>query len=58
MSDLYNTLSYIIKKIYVYVKRNVYMNVKYTSNAIQNVCEMWNLHTLELFYHTQIVQFI
>ena len=34
------------------------MNVKYTAHAIQDLCEMRDLHNLELFDHTQIEQFI
>ena len=37
------------QKIYIYVNRNVDMNVKYTANAIQDVCEMRNIHNFELF---------
>ena len=47
MSDCYNLLSYNNnKKIEVYVNRNVDMNVKYTANAIHDLCEMWDLHNV------------
>ena len=36
-SDWYNSLSYIIKEIYVYVNRNVDIIVKYTANAIEDL---------------------
>ena len=34
------------------------MNVKYTGNAIQDVCEMRDLHTFEQFGNTEIEQFV
>ena len=59
MSDWYNSFSYIRKKIYVYVNRNVDMNVKYyTAHAIQDLCEMRDLHNFELFDNAGIEQFI
>ena len=47
MCDWYKSLSYIDKKMYVYVNRNIDMNVKYTTHAIQDVCEMRDLHSFE-----------
>ena len=38
MSDWYNSFSYIGKKIDVYVNTKIDMNVKYTANAIQDLC--------------------
>ena len=35
-----NSFSYIDKKIDVYVNRKVDMNVKYTANTLQDLCEM------------------
>ena len=43
-SDWYNSFSYISKKIDIYVNRKIDMNVKYTANAIQDLCEMRDLH--------------
>ena len=34
------------------------MNVKYIAYAIQDLCEMRDLHNIELFGYTQIEQFI
>ena len=53
-----NSFSYIDKKMYVYVNRKDDMNVKYTANAIQDLCEMRDLHNIELFDTTEIEQFI
>ena len=58
MSDWYNSFSYIDKKIYVYVNRKVDVNVKYTAHAIQDLCEMRDLHNFELFDNAGIEQFI
>ena len=58
MSDWYNSFSYIDKKIDDYVNRKVDMNIKYMANAIQDLCEMWDLHNFELFDNTEIEQFI
>ena len=44
MSDWYNSFSYIDKKIDVYVNRKVDINVKYNAHAIQDLCEMRDLH--------------
>ena len=55
MSDWYNSFSYIDKKIDVYVNRKVDMNVKYTAHAIQDLCEMRDLHN---FDNAEIEQFI
>ena len=55
MSDWYNSFSDIYKKIYAYVNRKVDMNVKYTANAIQDVCEMRDLHNFELFENTLLL---
>ena len=41
MSDWYNSCSYIDKKIDVYVNRKIDMNVKYSANAIQDLCEIF-----------------
>ena len=54
MSDWYNSFSYIDKKIYVYVNRKVDMDVKYTAHAIQDLCEMRDLHNFELFDNAEI----
>ena len=53
MSDWYISLSYNHKR-----NRTVDMNVKYTANAIQDLCEIRDLHNFERFDHTQIKQFI
>ena len=37
------------KKIDVYANRKVDMNVKYTAHAIQDLCEMRDIHNFELF---------
>ena len=58
MSDWKNSCSYIHKKIDVYVNRKIDMNVKHTENAIQDLCEMRDLHHFELFDNTEIEQFI
>ena len=58
MSDWYNLFSYIDKKIDVYVNRTVDMNVKYTAHAIQDLCEMRDLHNFELFDNAEIEQFM
>ena len=58
MSDWYNSFSYIGKKIDVYVNRKSDMNVKYTANALQDLCEMRDLQNFELFDNTEIEQFI
>ena len=58
MSDWYNSFSYIDKKIYVYVNRKSDMNVKYTANAIHDLCEMRDFHNFELYDNTEIEQFI
>ena len=58
MSDWYNSLSYIDKKTDVYVNRKVDMNVKYTAHAIQDLCEMRDLHNFELIDNAKIEQFI
>ena len=49
---------YIYKKIDVYVNRKVDTNVKYTAHAIQDLCEMRDLHNFELFDNAEIEQFI
>ena len=49
MSDWYNSFSYNNEKIYVYVSRNVNMNVEYRENTIQDLCEMWDSNNFELF---------
>ena len=48
----------LIKKIDVYVNRKVDMNVKYTAHAIQDLCEMRDIHNFELFDNAEIEQFI
>ena len=58
MSDCYNSFSYIDKKIDVYVNRKVDINVKYTAQAIQDSCEMRDLHNFELFDNAEIEQLI
>ena len=58
MSDWYNSFSYIDEKIDVYVNRNVYMNVKYTAHAIQDLCEMRDVHNFERFDNAEIEQCI
>ena len=58
MSDWYNSFSCIDKKIDVYVNRKVDMNVKYTAHAIQDLCEMRDIHNFELFDNAEIEQFI
>ena len=30
------------------------MNVKYTTHAIQDLCEIWDLHNFELFDNAEI----
>ena len=37
----------------IYVHRNVDMYVKYTVNAVQDLCEMRDLQNFERFDHTQ-----
>ena len=34
------------------------MNVKYTVHAIQDLCEMRDIHNFELFDNAEIAQFI
>ena len=34
------------------------MSVQYTANAIQDLCDMRDLHNVELFDNTEIEQFI
>ena len=46
------------KKIYVYVNREVDMNIKYSAHVIQDLCEMRDLHNFELFDNAEIEQFI
>ena len=58
LSDWHNSFSYIDKKIDVYVNRKVDMNVKYTAHAIQDLCEMRDLHNIELIDNAEIEQFI
>ena len=55
MSDWYNSFSYIGKKIDVNVNRKIDMNVKYTANAIQDLCEMRDLPNFELFDNTKTI---
>ena len=50
--------SYIDKKIDVHVNIKVGMNVKYAAHAIQDLCEMRDLHNFELFDNDGIEQFI
>ena len=58
MSDWYSSFFYIDKKIYIYVNRKVDMNVKYTAQVIQDLCEMRDLHNFELLDNAEIEQFI
>ena len=58
MSDWYNSFSYIGKIIDFYANRMIDMNGKYTTNAIQYLCEMRDLHNFELFDNTEFEQFI
>ena len=58
MNDWYISLSHINRKIDVYVIINIDTNVKYTAYAIQDVCEMRDLHNFELFDHNQLEQCI
>ena len=45
-------------QIDVYFNRKIDMNVKYTVHAIQDLCEMRDLHNFELFDNAEIEQFI